>query len=53
MQKADASATPAPPPDTTEQQMEALRKRIEQRRAQVRAQQARQAADAAGKTDNP
>jgi general secretion pathway protein N len=53
MQKADASATPAPPPDTTEQQMEALRKRIEQRRAQLRAQQARQAADAAGKTDNP
>jgi hypothetical protein len=33
--------------------MEALRKRIEQRRAQLRAQQARQTADPAGKTDNP
>jgi general secretion pathway protein N len=52
-QKADAAAAPAPPPDNTEQQMEALRKRIEQRRAQLRAQQARQAADPAGKTDNP
>ncbi|GAA4999383.1 general secretion pathway protein GspN [Pseudoluteimonas lycopersici] len=52
-QKKDASATAVPPPDNTEQQMEALRKRIEQRRAQLRAQQARQAADAAGKTDNP
>ena len=52
-QKADAKAAPAPPPDSTEQQMEALRKRIEQRRAQLRAQQARQAADPAGKTDNP
>jgi general secretion pathway protein N len=52
-QKEDASAIPATPPDSTEQQMEALRKRIEQRRAQLRAQQARQAADPAGKTDNP
>ena len=33
--------------DNTEQQMEALRKRIEQRRAQLRAQQARQNADPA------
>lgn len=52
-QKADAAAAPVPPPDNTEQQMEALRKRIEQRRAQLRAQQARQAADPADKTDNP
>lgn len=53
MLKQDAAPATAPPPDNTEQQMEALRKRIEQRRAQLRAQQARQNADAAGKTDNP
>lgn len=47
--KADA----APPPESTEQQMEALRKRIEQRRAELRSQQARQAADPAPATDNP
>jgi general secretion pathway protein N len=42
--KADAAA--APPANSTEQQMEALRKRIEQRRAQLRAQQQqRQAGD--------
>ena len=52
-QKKGAPATSASPPVSTEQQMEALRKRIEQRRAQLRAQQARQAADAAGNTDNP
>jgi general secretion pathway protein N len=49
--KAEAAA--APPADNTEQQMEALRKRIEQRRAQLRAQQARQAADPAPQSDNP
>lgn len=43
----------AAPPDSTEQQMEALRKRIEQRRAQLRAQQARPPADPASKVDNP
>ena len=48
-----AEAKPAPPPPSTEQQMEALRKRIEQRRAQLRAQQGRQAADPADATDNP
>jgi general secretion pathway protein N len=37
----------------TEQQMDALRKRIEQRRAQLRAQQAREAADPATTPDNP
>lgn len=42
-QKQDA--VPAPQGDNTEQQMEALRKRIEERRAQLRAQQARQSAD--------
>jgi len=51
MQKTDA--TPAPQTDNTEQQMEALRKRIEQRRAQLRAQQARSADDPASKADNP
>lgn len=51
-QKPDATGA-APPPQNTEQQMDALRKRIEQRRAQLRAQQARQTADPAGATDNP
>jgi general secretion pathway protein N len=50
--KVDATGSP-PAADNTEQQMEALRKRIEQRRAQLRAQQARQAADPAPQTDNP
>lgn len=39
--------------DTTEQQMDALRKRIEQRRAQLREQQARKAAQPATEPDNP
>ena len=51
--KADASDNAAPPPDNTEQQMEALRRRIEQRRAQLRAQQAGDAAAPAPRTDNP
>jgi len=46
-------AMPAPPPASTEQQMEALRKRIEQRRAQLRTQQASQPAEPASKADNP
>ncbi len=51
---AKADAAPATQGDNTEQQMEALRKRIEQRRAQLRAQQAaRQADDADAQTDNP
>lgn len=44
---------PVNKPDTTEQQMDALRKRIEQRRAQLREQQARKAAKPATEPDNP
>ena len=51
VQKADAK--PVPPPDNTEQQMDALRKRIEQRGAQLRAQQARGAPEPATTPDNP
>ena len=46
-------AAPAAEAGSTEQQMQALRQRIEQRRAQLRAEQARSADDPARKTDNP